>query len=402
MKKKLFTMMTFLVLTGMLSAQNALTVTDFTLPQNGGSIVVNITLGEANVYTSYQFKVETPAGIGYVVDGEDDVECVLGTGHTASHGSTAHWNGTDRVLTVGVISTGSTLLTGQSVSLSIPLAATSAEIGTQYNFTIKDITFIQQNGTKDALSNVTFKATVGAETARIVFDEGETSLPDYTEGESANVRVKRSIKANSWSTICLPFAITAEKLTAAFGAGVEVKDFTSWSSTEDPGTGDIVGITIGFTSVTAMEANHPYLIKVANAITAEEGFTVDGVDIDPEDEPFIQVGKSKATRGYFTGTYVANTIVPEEALFVSNDKFYYSNGSTKMKAFRGYFELADVLTSVEGAAAHIMISDETTGIADVRSLISEDEGEYYSIAGQKVLNPQKGIYIKNGKKVIIK
>ena len=63
MKKKLFTMMTFLVLTGMLSAQNALTVTDFTLPQNGGSIVVNITLGEANVYTSYQFKVETPAGI---------------------------------------------------------------------------------------------------------------------------------------------------------------------------------------------------------------------------------------------------------------------------------------------------------------------------------------------------
>ena len=73
-----------------------------------------------------------------------------------------------------------------------------------------------------------------------------------------------------------------------------------------------------------------------------------------------------------------------------------------MKAFRGYFELADVLTSVEGAAAHIMISDETTGIADVRSLISEDEGGYYSIAGQKVLNPQKGMYIKNGKKVIIK
>ena len=227
MKKKLFTMMTFLVLTGMLSAQNALTVTDFTLPQNGGSIVVNITLGEANVYTSYQFKVETPAGIGYVVDGEDDVECVLGTGHTASHGSTAHWNGTDRVLTVGVISTGSTLLTGQSVSLSIPLAATSAEIGTQYNFTIKDITFIQQNGTKDALSNVTFKATVGAETARIVFDEGETSLPDYTEGESANVRVKRSIKANSWSTICLPFALSAAQIANSDLAGATIYAFTA-------------------------------------------------------------------------------------------------------------------------------------------------------------------------------
>lgn len=241
--------------------------------------------------------------------------------------------------------------------------------------------------------------TIGA-AAYTVLDETSTVAPAAANG--VNVRVKRSIKANSWSTICLPFAITAEKLTAAFGDGVEVKSFSSWSSTEDPGTGDIVGITIVFSPVTAMEANHPYLIKVANAITAEEGFTVDGVDIDPEDEPFTQVGKNKATRGYFIGTYVANTTVPEEDLFVSNDKFYYSNGSTKMKAFRGYFELADVLTSVEGAAAHIMISDETTGIADVRSLMSEDKGEYYSIAGQKVLNPQKGLYIKNGKKVIIK
>ena len=237
--------------------------------------------------------------------------------------------------------------------------------------------------------------TVGGKSYTIL-DETSTVAPVAASG--VDVRVKRAIKANSWSTICLPFAIPAEKMTAAFGAGVEVKDFTSWSSTED--AGDIVGITIGFTAVTAMEANHPYLIKVANAITAEDGFTVDGVDIAPEAEPTKQVGTTKKTRGYFYGTYVANTTVPEYNLFISNDRFYYSNGSTKMKAFRGYFELYDYLSSLDEAGARISIVDEdVTGIANVKTL-SVESSDYYDLQGRKVENPGKGLYINNGRKVV--
>ena len=237
--------------------------------------------------------------------------------------------------------------------------------------------------------------TVGGKSYTIL-DETSTVVPTAASG--VDVKVKRAIKANSWSTICLPFAIPAEKMTAAFGAGVEVKDFTSWSSTED--AGDIVGITIGFTAVTAMEANHPYLIKVANAITAEEGFTVDGVDIAPEAEPTKQVGTTKKTRGYFYGTYVANTTVPEYNLFISNDRFYYSNGSTKMKAFRGYFELYDYLSSLDEAGARISIVDEdVTGIANVKTL-SVESRDYYDLQGRKVENPGKGLYISNGRKVV--
>lgn len=229
-----------------------------------------------------------------------------------------------------------------------------------------------------------------------ILDETSTVAPTAASG--VDVKVKRTIKANSWSTICLPFAIPAEKLTAAFGAGVEVKDFTSWSSTEE---GDnIVGITIGFTAVTAMEANHPYLIKVANAITAEEGFTVDGVNIDPEAEPVKQVGTTKKTKGYFYGTYVANTTVPEYNLFISNDRFYYSNGSTKMKAFRGYFDLYEYLSSLDEAGARISILDEdVTGIANVKTLSVENR-DYYDLQGRKVENPGKGLYINNGRKVV--
>lgn len=402
MKKVILSVLMLVGLVASIKAADGIVASDINIPQ-GGSAKLSVQLNNTvrDNYGGFQFELKLPAGIS-ATSIEQAARLQAIEGYTLIINQT---DATNNIYTVLGYNTSRINISGTSGDIAyITLSdGTTSEVGSSMTGRLQNVVLSTTDATPlniDA-ANATFTITIAAPPANVILDENSTTAPEASVG-AVNVTVNRSIKANSWSTICLPFAITAEKLTAAFGAGVEVKDFTSWSSTEDPGTGDIVGITIGFTSVTAMEANHPYLIKVANAITAEEGFTVDGVDIDPEDEPFIQVGKSKATRGYFTGTYVANTIVPEEALFVSNDKFYYSNGSTKMKAFRGYFELADVLTSVEGAAAHIMISDETTGIADVRSLISEDEGGYYSISGQKVLNPQKGIYIKNGKKVIIK
>lgn len=402
MKKVILSVLMLVGLAVSTKAADGIVASDINVPQ-GGSAKLSVQLNNTvrDNYGGFQFELKLPAGISATsIEQADRLKAI--EGYTLIMNLT---NAANNIYTVLGYNTSRTNISGTSGDIAyITLSdGTTSEVGSSMTGRLQNEVLSTTDATPLNINaaNTTFTITIAAPPAKVTLDENSTTAPEASVG-AVNVTVKRSIKGNSWSTICLPFAITAEKLTAAFGAGVEVKDFTSWSSTEDPGTGDIVGITIGFTSVTAMEANHPYLIKVANAITAEEGFTVDGVDIDPEDEPFIQVGKSKATRGYFTGTYVANTIVPEEALFVSNDKFYYSNGSTKMKAFRGYFELADVLTSVDGAAAHIMISDETTGIADVRSLISEDEGGYYSISGQKVLNPQKGMYIKNGKKVIIK
>ena len=172
----------------------------------------------------------------------------------------------------------------------------------------------------------------------------------------------------------------------------------SWSSEED-GEGDIVAINVGFTDVTAIEANHPYIIKTSSAIVS---FDVDGVDIDPEDEPSVQVGKKKAEKGFMTGTYVANTTVPENNVFLYDGKFWYSKGNTKMKAFRAYFEFYDVLASVESSApVFISFGGETTGIENIQRTAGDDR--YYNLNGQHVENLKKGqIYIKNNKKVVVK
>ena len=45
---------------------------------------------------------------------------------------------------------------------------------------------------------------------------------------------------------------------------------------------------------------------------------------------------------------------------------------------------------------------ETTGIDEVRGKMEEVRGDYYNLAGQRVAQPTKGLYIVNGKKVILK
>ena len=399
MKKFLFSMMAFLASSGIAIGQNALTVGNFTLPQNGGTMRVTLTLDEANVYTGYQFKIETPDGIGYVTDQENDVDCTLGTGHSNSHGATAHWNEATKLLTVGVSSTSSALLSGQTIILDIPMSATSANIGTTHNFNITGIDFIkQENATKVGLSDVPFTVTIGepADT-RTILDETSTVAPVAANG--VDVRVRRTINANDWSTICLPFAMTEDQVKAEFGNDVQLANMTSWSPEEDV-NGDIVGINVVFTPVTAIEANHPYIIKVSSLVTE---FTVDNVNIDPVEEPYVKVGNKASNRGWMTGTYVANFTVPENNLFLSGGNFWYSKGSTKMKAFRAHFEFADVLTAVESSAPVFMtFKSGTTGISEMENIKTVKEDAFYNLNGQRVMSPQKGLYIKNNKKVIVK
>jgi hypothetical protein len=46
--------------------------------------------------------------------------------------------------------------------------------------------------------------------------------------------------------------------------------------------------------------------------------------------------------------------------------------------------------------------DDVTGVAKILIPVEAEEEVYYNLNGQRVTNPTHGIFIKNGKKVIIK
>ena len=393
MKKKILSLFALITMVGSVMAGDkpVITVADVeALPGETVSFAVNLTDGKESTYTAMTLYAYFPT-TGFTTTGTYTVS----NAWTGASGSVGDINTTTGLATMPFAS--SNAIPGSAVDnlVTVSFTVDNSVAEGEYDVELRGTMFEYNTSDKDYADDVTFKVKV-VSVHTVVLDELSTVAP--VEAEGVNVRVLRTIKAGSWSTICLPFAMTAEQVQSAFGADVLLKDFTSWSSEED-GSGNIISLTIGFTPVTAIEANRPYLIKVSSAISE---FTVDGVDIAPVATPKKQIGTGKK-KGVFYGNYVAETEVPEFNLFVSSDKFYYSNGSTKMKAFRGYFELYDILTSVEEPSARItMVDDETTGISDIRSKMSEGRDEYYNIAGQKVQNPKKGLYIMNNKKVIIK
>ena len=245
---------------------------------------------------------------------------------------------------------------------------------------------------------------------RMVLDENSTNLPDAAT--DVNVRVKRAISAGNWSTICLPFAMTEEQCKEAFGPDVLIADFTGTESVCDE-ENNVVGIKAGFQSVTSMEKNHPYIIKVKEKITE---FTADGVNIEPDEGACIEfdngeTGTERVVYSGFYGTYKANTVLDEFTLFLSDNKFYYSAGKTKMKAYRAYFEFLDILTDVKenaGAKIAFMMDYIPTHIEGFAADKVYLEGAVYTIGGQLVgkdvdMNQlKKGVYIRNGKKFVVK
>jgi hypothetical protein len=156
-------------------------------------------------------------------------------------------------------------------------------------------------------------------------------------------------------------------------------------------------------------ANYPFIIKTTKDVSEFEiSKTISSTKLNSfqyteGDAPF------QTTKGSCIGTYVAETIVPENSLFLNNNKFYYSTGKTRMKAFRAYFTFNDVLSSDNSAGARISFSvnGEETNVEDAEFIMTEN-GRIYSISGQyrgmsnENKNLPKGLYIMNGKKMIVK
>lgn len=302
---------------------------------------------------------------------------------------------------------------------TIVIDVSALEVGT-YPIKIKNIEMSKfLDGTADVeVSEVVSTLTI---IDRITLDEDATEVPAAMKG--VDVLVKRKINAGEWSTICLPFAMDNDQVKTAFGDGVKLAEFKGCVV-----DAAVTNISVNFETVEtpAIDANHPYLIKVSNAV---ESFEVDNVNIAPETNPSIDCDVETVTiPGYgdivtankFIGNYKAETYIGTATApvlyLVSKDNtsvFRYSTGNVKIKAFRGYFNLRDLATYLKntaesGAKIGFSVDDEATAIDGINAEQRVIEG-VYDLQGRKVMvkdgdinNLQRGLYIINGKKVAVK
>lgn len=402
MKKLLFLVTALLAMVQQSSAQApVITVDDVeAVPGETVAFSLNLTGGRVNQYIALQFDVQFPA-TGFTTTGAYTVNGSVWSANCEVGDVDAMGLATIPFSSASTISAADV---DNLVSVSFTVASTVA-VG-EYDVTLEKISLSYGFSSKDYPADVTFKVKV-VERHTVVLDELSTTAPTAATG--VDVTVNRTINANEWSTICLPFAMTAEQCQAAFGDDVELGDFNGIETTEEGS--NITAITVNFVDATSIEANHPYIIKVKNAVTQ---FTVSNVNISPEDVPSVNKDEQKMKMGStwyyfynrFIGTYVADTAVPENTLFLNDNKFWYSNGTTKMKAFRAYFDFLSVLTEVENTSARMLLSfdGETTSIEN-SSLFQPKAAVdgWYTLDGRKLdkTPTEKGIYIRNNKKVVI-
>lgn len=81
--------------------------------------------------------------------------------------------------------------------------------------------------------------------------------------------------------------------------------------------------------------------------------------------------------------------------------FYNVATATTSGAGKAYLETDVELASEASARVAWVFDDESTGIENVKQNVKANN-EYFNIAGQRDAQPTKGLYIVNGKKVIIK
>ena len=396
--------MALLAIVGRASAQESVSVNDFLVPQGGEAYLdINYSLEGVGPYVGFMFIVDLPEGLSLVEDEntpgypwyDDKVTAISGLSVTTTPTGFA-----------AIPKTGEATINGNSGLLMRLKVAADAEleVGSKYTATLKEVSFNVRdeefNVTKKPVGDVTFNITI--DDNRIKFDENADALPVYTAGEKGNVRMTRTINANRWSTICLPFQLTKAKAEAAFGSDVQLAEFTGFSTTyEDEDTPVPSSITITFTpyelkGTKPMKGGVPYLIKTSKDI---ESFEADDVTLFAAVTD-VEKADDYDTPGKFTGSFV-KTVVPKDGLFISDQNFYYSTGNTAIKAFRGWFELGAVLDKETEFGVKMYIDDIETGIDALR--VKDATGTIYDLGGRKVAKPsQSGVYIVNGKKVMVK
>ncbi len=250
---------------------------------------------------------------------------------------------------------------------------------------------VDQGQQQIAWTNLTLKRAV-AEDITIAETEGYTPAARY-----GNVTFKRTL-VEGWNGLTVPFDMTIDKAKSVFNA-TEVKTFSGIKLNDDE------TVTLCFGNANSVEAGVPFLIKVSEAGSSYEIGTVMLSD-NAAEKPVTYTAEGKENIRYtMEGSYAAETDLTNVvfALIQGNKFFYHNTGKdSSAKAFRAWF--VNESTDAETAARlrFDLGDDETTGIKSIAN-DADSLTATYDLQGRVVKTAaKKGLYIKNGKKMVVK
>ena len=249
-------------------------------------------------------------------------------------------------------------------------------------------------------ANVTFTGAATTITLARTDAKAEDLIKEYNGVANMTVKFEaRKLKKEQWYALVLPFQTSVSELSKKLGYAVVniiKNENTNPSKMQFKlHMGDI-------------EANQPFLVKVYNADNATDQskdladvmFTEKTITYSAEPKDFDEAGNE------LIGLYKTTTLKADDNLWIINGgTFNKVKADATLRPIVAYLKTATVL---DGFAPAIYVEDIDGSVTAINSINADGvavpaEG-WYTINGVKLQGAptQKGIYIQNGKKVILK
>ena len=212
----------------------------------------------------------------------------------------------------------------------------------------------------------------------------------------ANVTLQRTLEASHWNSFCVPFALDAEQVAQYFGEGTQLRTYE----------GRCENNIVYFATVDNIEAGKPYIMKPGNAVVKNptfEGVSMVATGLDDNGNPQA-VGDASTVQ--MKGIYNHVTLVQDKTnIYIgAGNKFYYPADAEacQMNGLRAYFIVPEG-TDIKKLRANL--DGATTSLGEIFDT-EESNTPVYNLQGQCVGNSlstlKSGIYVQNGKKVVVK
>ena len=210
-------------------------------------------------------------------------------------------------------------------------------------------------------------------------------------------------KDGAWNTLCLPFNVTIAGSPLEGDPGNN-----SVAKTLNSGTSGLNGstLTLNFDDATTIPAGTPFLMKWSDTAETITNPVFIGVTINKNASTEISFSGGK-----FVGSYspVDFTADDRSILFLgAANQLHWPNADMTLGACRAHFELSDgnkvseILLNFDGE------DNETTGVIELKNSRIEElksaAAEWYTLDGRRLSQKptQKGLYIHNGRKEVLK
>ena len=242
--------------------------------------------------------------------------------------------------------------------------------------------------------------------AEFVIDDANSVDYTFTEEKTVGtLTYKRNLIEGIWNPLYLPFQISVEELVENY----DIAYYNQMISidTNNDGAFDDYEMEVAYITTGTLRANYPYFIRPKSPEACALEYVAEGVTLYPAVEKKI-VTSSVANIFTLSGTHKAMSEDELDGyLAVSYDGAW--RPSTGIKAHRLYFKIEEndnsPFATTAAKSIRIVVRGEGDGTTGVEELETENEEvkAIYDLTGRRVQETVKGgIYIINGKKVLVK